>query len=198
MKNIIFFTTFLFIFIHAPSGPLVAKKGGGKKAEKKEKKEKAKKADNMIVFTLNVNEPLPAGGYITIINDVAGTAYIPIFIGEAEGKAIDRAVARMRPPRPLTHDLIASIITELGGDVKSLTVSDLKDNTYIGTLTIKQGKKTHKVDCRPSDGLSIALRMGAEIKVAEKVVKQTGMTQQEMIQKGYPVKIKSKFKSKSF
>ena len=137
---------------------------------------------------LNTNEPLGTGGYITVISDSSGKTYIPIFIGSAEGQAIDRAVARQRPPRPLTHDLIASIITELGGEVTALTISDLKDNTYIGTLSVKQGKKKHEIDCRPSDGLSIALRMGADIKVAKKVVSQTGMTHSEMIQKGYPVK----------
>jgi len=174
------------------SGPTaVAEKSSGKKEGKgskdKPKKESKKDADT-ILFMLNSNEPLGTGGYITVISDSSGKTYIPIFIGDAEGQAIDRAVARQRPPRPLTHDLIASIITELGGDVKALTVSDLKDNTYIGTLTVMQGKKKHEIDCRPSDGLSIALRMGADIKVAKKVVSQVGMTESEMIQKGYPVK----------
>jgi bifunctional DNase/RNase len=174
----------------------LAGKETGKKGQKD--KEKKEKKGDPVLFLLNTNEPSSGGGYITIISDAAGTTFIPIFIGSAEGQAIDRAVARDRPERPLTHDLIASLITELGGDVKSLTISDLKDNTYIGTLTIQQGKKKHEIDCRPSDGLAIALRMAADIKVAEKVVTQAGMTQQQMIQQGYPVKVKSGSGTKSF
>jgi bifunctional DNase/RNase len=191
MKNAAACMISLWILVFVPTATAVAEKGAGKK-EGKEKKEKPKKEKDKdgdtVLFMLNSNEPLGTGGYITVISDTAGKTYIPIFIGGAEGEAIDRAVARQRPPRPLTHDLIASIITELGGDVKALTISDLKDNTYIGTLTVMQGKKKHEIDCRPSDGLSIALRMGADIKVAKKVVSQTGLTESEMIQKGYPVK----------
>jgi len=189
MKNAAVLLVCLWVLVLIPSPTVVAEKAKkeGKESKEKPKKEKKKEGDT-VLFMLNTNEPLGSGGYITVISDSAGKTYIPIFIGSAEGQAIDRAVARQRPPRPLTHDLIASIITELGGEVKALTISDLKDNTYIGTLSVMQGKKKHEIDCRPSDGLSIALRMGADIKVAKKVVSQTGMTESEMIQKGYPVK----------
>ena len=203
MKKVMFLCAFLPAFMFVSNVSLVAQKSGEKKAESKEKegkgkKGKEKKADDTVMFVLDSNQPSSSGGYLTIIRDTTGTTYIPIYIGDAEGQAIDRAVARQRPPRPLTHDLIASIITELGGDVKSLTIVDLKDNTYIGTLTIKQGKKTHEIDCRPSDGLAIAMRMAADIKVAQKVIQAAGLTEQQMIQQGYPVKPKSKIPTKSF
>jgi bifunctional DNase/RNase len=202
MKKTIFLCTFFTALMFVSSVSLMAGKSEEKKAESKDKegkgkKGKEKKPDDTVMFVLDSNQPT-SGGYLTIIRDTAGTTYIPIYIGDAEGQAIDRAIARQRPPRPLTHDLIASIITELGGEVKYLTIVDLKNNTYIGTLTIKQGKKTHEIDCRPSDGLAIAMRMAADIKVAQKVIQAAGLSEQEMIQQGYPVKSKSKFPTKSF
>ena len=186
------------LFLFATSFAVVAQKEGakkdGKKKEKTEKKEKKKKgkgkdkaADSAEFYVLDSNGPIGGGGYLTVLRNNAGDTFIPIFIGSAEGKAIDSAIARQRPVRPMTHDLIASIVSELGGDVKSLTVSALKNNTYIGTLVIKQGKIIHKIDCRPSDGMGIAFRTGADIKVMPEVVKEAGMTAQEMLLKGYPV-----------
>ena len=201
MKKYMVISSLAALFLFATSFAVVAQKSGGKKAkvEKQEKKKKGKskkKADSAEFYVLDSNGPIGGGGYLTVLRNKAGDTYIPIFIGSAEGKAIDSAIARQRPVRPMTHDLIASIVVELGGEVKSLTVSALKNNTYIGTLAIKQGKKTHKIDCRPSDGMGIAFRTGADIKVMPKVVKEAGMSQQEMLLKGYPVS-KSKLPGKS-
>ncbi|MFH1437655.1 MAG: bifunctional nuclease family protein [Pseudomonadota bacterium] len=196
MKKHTAFPALAALLVLAMSLTVLAQKEGAKKGGKdkekagnqvKKKKGKDKAEENAEFYMLDSNGPIAGGGYLTVLRNKAGDTYLPIFIGSAEGKAIDSAIARQRPVRPMTHDLIASIVSELGGEVMSLTVSSLKDNTYIGTLAIKQGKKTHEIDCRPSDGMGIAFRTGADIKVMPEVVKQAGMTGQEMLLKGYPV-----------
>lgn len=151
-----------------------------------------------VKFIVETSVPFGPGTYLVIIRDIPGDTYIPIFIGPYEGGALNRALNRIRPPRPLTHELITTIINGLGGKLKSMVISELKNNTFIGTLFIQQGKKVIKIDCRPSDGLNIAIRMGAEIRVAQKVIKEAGLTEDEMIKKGFLIKKASQIPTTSF
>jgi len=158
----------------------------------KENERKSKEEDS-VVFVLEYNLPNFSGGYLTVLRDITGTKYLPLYIGAAEGEAISRALSRQRPPRPLTHDLITEIVSQLGGEIQSLIINDLRDNVFYGTLTIKQGKKIHKIDCRPSDGLALALRSSSEIRVNREVINRAGLSSEEMLKKGYPLNKSNKF-----
>jgi bifunctional DNase/RNase len=133
------------------------------------------------------NLPSFTGGFSVILKDVASDTYMPIYIGTAEGLAIQRGLDRERPVRPMTHNLLDDVIGRMGGTVDHLLISDLIDGTYYGTLNIKQGKKTHQIDCRPSDGMALATTAGAPIKIATKVLKKAGMSAQEMQAEGFPI-----------
>lgn len=96
----------------------------------------------------------------------------PILIGLFEAVAIDRKIREVETPRPLTHDLIANIITSLSGTLERVVVNDLQSNTFYATLVIQQEDKVVEVDSRPSDAIALAVRLEAPIFVEEKVIDQ--------------------------
>ncbi len=97
--------------------------------------------------------------------------YLPIFIGGMEATAIATAMAGVELPRPLTHDLLVSIVNELGTYVRKVTITDLIDGTFYAEITLvdDQGNRV-EVDARPSDSIAVALRTGAAIYAAESVL----------------------------
>lgn len=95
---------------------------------------------------------------------------LPIWIGIFEANAIAMQLEGITRPRPMTHDLINSIIDSLNGVVEYIYIHDLKDNTYYAEISIKAGEKPLKIDARPSDAINIALRSKAPIFVSEEVL----------------------------
>jgi hypothetical protein len=97
--------------------------------------------------------------------------YLPIFIGGMEATAIATAMAGVELPRPLTHDLLVSIVNELGTYVRKVTITDLIDGTFYAEITLvdDQGNRV-EVDARPSDSIAVALRTGATIYASESVL----------------------------
>lgn len=92
---------------------------------------------------------------------------LPVWIGEAEFAAILRGLRREVPPRPLTHDLLSSVISSLGGRLVEVRVHSVQDGAYVASLHIElQGGGWREVDSRPSDALALAVRTGARIRVA--------------------------------
>ena len=99
----------------------------------------------------------------------------PIWIGVPEAEGILLNQSGIKTPRPLTYDLMKSIIEMLGGTVKQVAVVDKKDNTYIAEIVIEKGGEEVVIDARPSDAINIAIRFGAPIYVDEKVVQKISM-----------------------
>jgi bifunctional DNase/RNase len=96
----------------------------------------------------------------------------PILIGLFEAVAIDRRIREVETPRPLTHDLLANVITSLSATVERVVIGDLRNNTFYATLVIRQDGKVVEVDSRPSDAIALAVRLETEIYVEEKVIDQ--------------------------
>lgn len=92
---------------------------------------------------------------------------LPIWIGPNEAEALALGLTETPTPRPMTHDLTASILESLGGELEAVQVTDLVDGTYIGVLQINGPDGPLEIDTRPSDGLALAVRTGARIEVAE-------------------------------
>jgi bifunctional DNase/RNase len=155
-------------------------------AAKKDKGAKKASPDE-VTAVVHLNLPSFTGGFSVVLKTVGSDTYVPIYIGTAEGLAIQRGLDRERPVRPMTHNLLVDVISRMGGTVDHLTVSDLVDGTYYGTLHIKQGKKVHEIDCRPSDGMAVATTAGAPIKIAKKVLAKAGMTAAQMQAEGFPI-----------
>jgi len=93
---------------------------------------------------------------------------LPIWIGTVEAEAIMRVLQGQAPPRPMTHDLMASMLRSLAVELEEVRIHDLRDGTYIGSLHLREEGRDglREVDTRPSDGLALAVRTGARIRVA--------------------------------
>ncbi len=94
---------------------------------------------------------------------------IPIWIGSYEADVITMELENIRPPRPMTHDLLKDILMHLNSKVEKVVVTDIVENTYYAELFIKREDDVTIVDCRPSDAIAIALKNKAPIYISENV-----------------------------
>lgn len=107
---------------------------------------------------------------IVILRDEANSIFLPIWIGVFEANAIAIQMEEVEPPRPLTHDLLRSLLDTLDSSVREILISELKDNTFYAQihLTTPSGEKV--IDSRPSDAIALALRVEAPIFVLPDVL----------------------------
>ena len=107
---------------------------------------------------------------IVILKDKEGDRVLPIWVGIFEANAIALQVENIPTARPMTHDLLRNIITDLDGRVDRVVVSDLRDNTFFAVIHMTVKGERIAVDARPSDAIALALRTRAPIMVEESVV----------------------------
>ena len=107
---------------------------------------------------------------IVILKDKAGDRVLPIWVGVFEANAIALQIENISTPRPMTHDLIKNILTEIEADVQRIVVSDLRDNTFYAMIYLDRDGETIAIDARPSDAIALALRTRAPIFVEDSVV----------------------------
>ena len=100
---------------------------------------------------------------VVILREKDGSRVLPIWIGPAEASAIAMELQGMKAQRPLTHDLLKQILVGLGGDLRRVVISAVKENTYFAELLIRRDDHVFQVDARPSDSIALALRMHAPI-----------------------------------
>jgi len=115
---------------------------------------------------------------VVVLRDSDNKINLPIWIGILEATAIATELENIEMARPMTHDLLHSIIGELEASVESVEVSDLKENTFYATIHLKAGGRERKIDSRPSDALALAIRAKCPIFVAKKVLEQSSILQQ--------------------
>lgn len=115
---------------------------------------------------------------IVILKDTENKLTLPIWIGLMEATAMATELEGIKMARPMTHDLLRSIIFDLGGEIESIEVTDLRDNTYYAVIYVRAGEKKLSVDSRPSDAISLALRTRSPIFVAKKVLETSSVLQQ--------------------
>ena len=106
---------------------------------------------------------------IIFLEEVAGDRLLPIWIGLNEGQAIAIRFSGVVLPRPLTHDLMVSLVKTLGWTVDKVVVNDIKENTFYARVHLKRDSEESTVDARPSDAIAIAVRAGCSIFVSEQV-----------------------------
>ncbi len=117
-----------------------------------------------------------------ILTDDEEKRYLPIWIGVAEATAIFIHLNETRMPRPMTHDLLKNVIDAMGAKVVKVIINDIDQNTFFARLFLVPpggGETVIEVDSRPSDAIALALRMGAPILVAEKVVIKASISDKE-------------------
>jgi bifunctional DNase/RNase len=99
-----------------------------------------------------------------------GSRVLPMFIGQSEALAIDYRVREARSPRPLTHQLLGNVISELGGELQHVVIHELKDGVFYAKLVVLQHEQRIEIDSRPSDAVALALSAGVKIFVEERVL----------------------------
>lgn len=114
--------------------------------------------------------------YVVMLKEKTAERYLPIFIGPAEANAIAIKLRGETLPRPLTHDLLRSIIDSLGASVNSIIVSDLKNDTFYAKIVLNVDGGQIEVDARPSDALALAVRVEAPIYTEESVLDKAGIS----------------------
>ena len=107
---------------------------------------------------------------IIVLKEVDGDRKFPIVIGSGEAYAIDRRLKGILHPRPLTHDLLAAVIDQMGGSIERIEINNLQDHTFFARIHIRQNGNTVKVDSRPSDAIALGVATQVPIYVAEHVL----------------------------
>ena len=124
------------------------------------------------VDVVGVRLELPSNQPVLILRDQQAARYLPLWIGTAEATAISLALDGVEPQRPLTHDLLANVIVQLGGKVTSISVSELIEGTFYATINFLNHDS---ISARPSDAIALAIRDQVPVFVAQEVMDFAGM-----------------------
>jgi bifunctional DNase/RNase len=109
---------------------------------------------------------------IVVLKDEAEKFFLPIWVGIFEANAIALQLENVTTPRPMTHDLLRNMISELDARVTRVVINDLRDSTFFAQIRVIIGERTLELDARPSDAIALALRTAAPIYVAQSVLDQ--------------------------
>ena len=123
---------------------------------------------------------------VVILKEKGTSRYLPIWIGPAEADAIAVKLQNIELSRPLTHDLLQSVISNLGASVEYIVVSGLKEDTFYARLALSIDGVKLDIDSRPSDALALAVRVGAPIYAEESVLEKAGIILEEETGKSVP------------
>jgi hypothetical protein len=107
---------------------------------------------------------------IVVLKDVASETVMPIWVGIFEANAIAIEIEKVSAPRPMTHDLAAKLIQHLNAQLERVVITELRDDTFLAVLWLRQGEEPLTIDARPSDAIALALRADCPIYVAEQVM----------------------------
>jgi bifunctional DNase/RNase len=126
------------------------------------------------ILGLSTN-PASGGAYALILKEVSGNRRLPIIIGASEAQSIALEMEGIKPPRPLTHDLLKNIITSFGAELQDIIIDELRDGTFYAKLNID----SQMIDSRPSDAIALAVRYGVQIYVASAVMDEASFVPEE-------------------
>jgi hypothetical protein len=108
--------------------------------------------------------------HVVILREAERERYLPIWVGSWEAQSIAMKLQGVDVERPLTHDLLASLLEELGVRVRRIVVSDLADDTYRARIILSRGEDDYDIDARPSDAIALAVRVSAPIYATDAVL----------------------------
>ena len=115
--------------------------------------------------------PSAGGAYALLLKEVYGVRRLPIIIGQFEAQSIALELEGIKPPRPLTHDLLKNVIDNLGGTITEIIIDELKENTFYSKIKLEISSMSNEIDSRPSDAIALAVRTGSPLFVSEDVMK---------------------------
>ncbi len=114
--------------------------------------------------------PATGGAYAILLKEVNGIRRLPIIIGAFEAQAIALEIEGIKPPRPLTHDLLKQLIDNLGATVLEIIIDELRENTFYAKIVLEVSGLTNEIDARPSDAIALAVRADAPIYISDQVM----------------------------
>lgn len=120
-----------------------------------------------------------ANRFVVILRDDVHNRWLPIVVGSSEAQAIALQMESIIPPRPLTHDLMKSLLDSIEARISRIVVSDLRENTYYAVVGVKLNGRSVEVDARPSDAIALALRSQAPIFVSDEVMRKASVSDKE-------------------
>jgi bifunctional DNase/RNase len=123
--------------------------------------------------------PATGGAYAILLKEMEGSRRLPIIIGAFEAQAIALEMEGIKPPRPLTHDLLKQLVENLGASVIEIVVNELKENTFYAKIVLEISGLTNEIDARPSDAIALAVRTYAPIFVNESVMEAAAFVPSE-------------------
>jgi bifunctional DNase/RNase len=116
---------------------------------------------------------------LVLLRDQEEMNFLPIWIGIFEAAAIAMELQNVKPPRPMTHDLLKAFIEKLGGKLIRVIINDIKEGTFYANIEVEKGKEKLNVDARPSDAIALAVRSHIPIFVSEVVMMQAKLVNAE-------------------
>jgi bifunctional DNase/RNase len=127
----------------------------------------------MVVESVRVH--MLSSQHVVILREAEHERYLPIWIGSWEAQSIAMKLQGVEAERPLTHDLLTTILEDLGASVRRIVVSDLADETYRARIVLVSGGDDYEIDARPSDAIALAVRTAAPIFATEAVLDRAGV-----------------------
>ena len=125
------------------------------------------------IFGLSLTPSISGGGYAVILKEISGSRRLPIIIGQYEAQSIALELEGIKPPRPLTHDLLKEIVESFGYSVNYIIINELKDSTFYAKIRF-DSSSIEEIDARPSDAIAIALKFAAPIYVNSEIMDEVG------------------------
>ncbi len=131
----------------------------------------------MIELTVvGVRLEVPSNQPLVLLREASGERFLPIWIGPWEANAIAMALQGIEPPRPMTHDLMQTILQTLGASVNRVVVTELREGTFYAVIDVTFNSRREEISSRPSDAIALAVRMGTKIFAEEEVLDEAGVT----------------------
>ena len=112
--------------------------------------------------------------YVVVLQERDGTRLLPIWIGQPEAESIVMHMHNVKRSRPLTHDLVRSLIVGMGAQLQRVQITRVEKSTYYAELHVQRGTEVVQIDARPSDSIAVALRLSAPIYAAESLLVEPG------------------------
>lgn len=129
------------------------------------------------------SSPSTGGAYAILLKEIDGNRRLPIIIGAFEAQAIALEIEGIKPPRPLTHDLLKHTIDNLGAAVSEVVIDELRENTFYAKIILDIAGVANEIDARPSDAIALAVRSNAPIFALDTVLDAAAFVPNEETEK---------------
>ena len=120
--------------------------------------------------------PSSGGAYALILSERSGNRRLPIIIGSFEAQAIALELENIKPPRPMTHDLLKNMILSFNAEIEYIHVNQLSEGTFYAQIVLDNNGDTIELDARPSDAIAVAVRFNSDIYVSKDVLQEAGIS----------------------